>query len=120
MSRRKKPENETPTQTDIRKSMEAIANAATRSEKVSWDRKMDGMVKVLAKLHPIEDQILDLMSEKQRIMDDIEVLRKDMVRECVHPYTHLLAKEDPMYGGHVIQCKFCSKTFKVLNHGRKD
>lgn len=112
MGRRKKPENETTEESSIRKVLETVADNATRSEKVSWDRKMDNMVALLAKLQPIEDQILDLMAQKMPIVDSIASLRKEMVRDCVHPYTHLVHKVDNM-----AECKFCGKTFSVKTNG---
>lgn len=110
MARRKKPENETHDEAVVRRQLETIADAASRGEKVSWDRKMDNMVTLLARLKPIEDKILDLMSSKMPIMDEIAALRKEMVRDCVHPYTHLLYQ-----GENTIACKFCNKTFAIVN-----
>lgn len=107
MARRRKPVNETPEQTQTRQALETISNSATRSEKVSWERKMDNMVRILARLTPLEDQILDLMAEKQKILDDVERLRKEMVSECVHPY-HMLTEKDK-----IIHCKFCNKRFTI-------
>jgi hypothetical protein len=46
-------------------------------------------------------------------LDEISALRKEMVRECVHPYTHLLHK------GEIVECKFCSRQFKVLANGSR-
>lgn len=111
MARRKKPEGETPDQTKVRRLLESIADNATRSEKVAWDRKMNNMVTLLAKLRPIEDQILDLTAQKTPIIDEISALRHDMVRECTHPYTHLTIKDD------VVLCKFCNRKFNVTTHG---
>jgi hypothetical protein len=114
MARRKKPVDETADQATQRQLRETIANHASRSEKMSWDRKMDAMVKLLAKLRPIEDQILELMAQKLPIMDEIATLRQDMVRECIHPFDHLVTKED-----HVL-CKFCNKRIGIpsgLNKG---
>ena len=113
MARRKKPEGETPDQARTRRAIETISNAATRSEKVSWDRKMDNMVRLMAKLRPIEDKILDLMAEKQPIFDSIAELRTDMIHDCVHPFTHLVlkTKDDEEY----IECKFCSRKFRIPN-----
>ena len=108
MARRRKPDNESTNQADTRHTLETIADNATRSEKVSWDRKMDNMVSLIAKLKPIEDKILDLMAGKLPIIDEISALRKEMVRDCVHPYTNLLQKGD------VIECKFCARQFRVL------
>lgn len=109
MSRRKKPEGETPEQAELRRRLEAIADNATRSEKVSWDRKMDNMVTLIAKLRPIEDAILDLMSQKTPIIDDITALRREMVKDCVHPYTHLTMRDDD-----IVECKFCNKRFTMV------
>lgn len=113
IARRKKPENESPQDAEIRRDLELIADNATRSEKVSWDRKMDNMVSLIAKLRPIEEKILDLMAEKTPIIDDISALRREMVRDCVHPYTHLLHKGD------VAECKFCGKRFGINRGDRK-
>lgn len=110
MAKRKKPDNETAEETTIRQVLETVADNATRSEKVSWDRKMDNMVSLLAKLKPIEEQILDLMSAKTPIVDEIADLRKEMVRDCVHPFTHLVHKGDNM-----AECKFCGRSFKTTN-----
>lgn len=111
MARRKKPENETPEQTKTRRMLEAVSDSATRGEKVSWDRKMDNMVSLLSTLKPIEDQIIDLMTQKMPIIDEITALRREMVRDCVHPYTHLQSQPDGS-----VQCKFCMKSFQVLDH----
>jgi uncharacterized glyoxalase superfamily metalloenzyme YdcJ len=101
MARRKKPENETKDEAATRRQLEAVADHATRNEKVSWDRKMDNMVRLIAEITPIEEQISDLLAQKMPIMDKIQVLRNEMVSECVHPHTHLIHK-----GTH-IECKFC-------------
>ena len=103
MARRKKPENETAEEAKVRQLLESVANNATRSEKTSWNRKMDNMVKLIAVLRPIEEQILELMADKMPIMDDIAALRAEMVKECVHPIDDLVYKETH------IECKFCGK-----------
>lgn len=114
MAKRKKPDNETPEETSIRQILETVADSATRSEKVSYDRKMDNMVSLLAKLKPIEEKILDLMSEKTPIVDEITNLRREMVRDCVHPYQMLTHK-----GDNLAECKFCGRTFNVNTHARQ-
>jgi small-conductance mechanosensitive channel len=111
MTRRKKPDGETQEQASARRQLEAIADKATRSEKVSWERKLDNMVSLIARLRPIEEQIVALMAEKQPIIDDISALRREMVHTCVHPYTHLAQK------GELVTCKFCERQFKLLQNG---
>lgn len=108
MARAKRPENETADETAIRHTKETIANNATRNEKVSFDRKMDNMVSLLSLLTPIDEQISDLMTQKLPIVDKIQSLRQDMVKDCIHPYTHLVYHDD-----HVI-CKFCDRKFTVV------
>ena len=109
MSRRKKPENETEADAKQRKLFESIANFSDRSEKTSWNRKLENMVKLLAKLRPIEDQIIELQSQKMPIFDDVQVLRETMVKECIHPYQYLVQVDD-----HVL-CKFGNKKIRTPN-----
>lgn len=107
MARQRKPENETPEQARVRQLLETIANNSDRSEKTSWNRKMDNMIKLIAKLRPIEEQILDLESRKLPIIDEVQELRQLMIKECVHPYDHLTYFEDH------IKCKFCERNISV-------
>jgi hypothetical protein len=116
MARKRLPENETQTQSQQRRALEVIANSATRNEKVSWDRKMDNMVKLIAKLRPIEEQITDLMAQKIPLFDDISALRAEMVKDCVHPPPHLVYSTNEEMGDY-IECKFCCKRFAVPETG---
>lgn len=109
MAKRKAPENETPEEQKLRLQKEKIANAANRSEKVSWNRKMDNMVKLLGQLRPIEEQILELHAQKMPIFDQVQELRETMVKECVHPYEYLVIRDD-----HAL-CKFCGKKISLPN-----
>lgn len=113
MPRRKKPGNETQEEAQIRQELETIANTASRSEKTSWNRKMNNMVSLLAKLKPIEDQILELMKQKETIFDQIQELRGVMVQECIHPFEQLVYKEDH------IECKFCNRRLNLNDNKKK-
>lgn len=116
MARTKKPENETPREVEVRRIMEHMANVANRSEKTSWNRKMDNMVKLLASLEPIENEILDLIKTKKTpLMDDVSKLRETMVRECVHPFEYLTMGED----ADVVTCKFCNSKIGVTEWMKK-
>lgn len=118
MARRKAPANETTEEMEIRKVREEISNHATRSEKVSWERQYGNMQKLLTdKLQPIEEQILKLIGKKNVIFDEIVVLRDELVKDCIHPFEHVV--EDPLNDdlvvgagvGHsgIYTCKFCNK-----------
>ena len=104
MARKSKPVDETPEQATQRRLFESISNHANRSEKTSWNRKMDNMVKLLAKLAPIEEQIIDLQSQKMPIFDEVQQLRETMVTECIHPPQHLVQLDDG-----TVRCKFCNR-----------
>ena len=107
MARQRKPENETEEEARVRQMLESISNNSDRSEKTSWNRKMDNMVKLLSRLRPIEEEILSLEAQKIPIHDEIQALRITMVNECVHPYDHLV-----FHDNHV-QCKFCERRISV-------
>ncbi len=110
MARKKKPENETAEAQYLRRVFEHISNIATRSEKTSWNRKLENMIKLTTQLAPIEDKILDIiLKEKQPIVDQVNDLRHSMVNECVHPYDYLLFQEK-----HVL-CKFCNRKLSITN-----
>lgn len=104
MARQKRAEDETAAQADERRLMEKISNTANRSDKVSWNRKMDNMIKLVGKVNGLQGQIQTLELEKEPVLDDIAVLRATMINECVHPYDQLVFVE-----GNVSHCKFCDR-----------
>jgi hypothetical protein len=107
MARIKKIEGETTGQKRERHIFESISGNATRSEKISWNRKMDNMVKLLTTLRPIEEEILALILKKQPILDEVQTLRITMVNECVHPFEYLVLKDG------YVECKFCNKKISI-------
>lgn len=114
MARKKKPVGETAEQAEERRVLEKVANTANRSEKTSWNRKMNNMVTLLAELRPIEDQILELTLAKHEVFDRIQVLRNVMVQECIHPFEQLIHK------GTYAECKFCNKKLSIPRASKKD
>ncbi|MNI89815.1 hypothetical protein D3C73_1472650 [compost metagenome] len=67
------------------------------------------------KLQPIENKILDLIGQKNKVFDEIVVLRDELIRDCIHPFEHVV--EDPIADGltsavghsGIYTCKFCNK-----------
>lgn len=108
MARRKNPENETEEDKKIRRVKEKIANGPSRSDKISWKRKLNNLEKLYQKISPIEDKILDLIAEKQPIFDEMQGIREEMMNECIHPFDYLTVD------GKEIICKFCNKKMKWL------
>jgi mannose-6-phosphate isomerase class I len=109
MARRKKHDNETVDETTERRLKEEISNNANRSEKTSWNRKMDNMVKLLAEIRPIEEQIIELNEKKIPIFDEIQEIRKQMLQDCIHPYEYVLLETNHA------KCKFCEKKISLPN-----
>jgi len=109
MARRKTPDDETPEEKTIRQYKEKIANAPSRSEKVSWNRKMSNLQALHEKIVPIEEEIIALMEKKQPIFDEMQEIREVMVNECIHPFDHLEFHENH------IRCKFCNKKMSIPN-----
>lgn len=113
MTKKKKPENETQDEAQCRQRLEFVSNFSTRSDKTSWNRKLDNMVKLMSQLAPIEDKIIKIMAEeKQPLLDEIQSLRQTMIKECVHPFDHLADQGD----GSIV-CKFCTRRFSIRNNG---
>lgn len=91
--------------------LDEVANHANRREKISWERKMQNMQKLIEKLEPIDAQIQELMAEKDPILQDIIELRKLMVTQCIHPRDSLVEVEHEDM--HLASCKFCNKKIRM-------
>lgn len=120
MARRKAPANETTEEMEIRKEREDISNHATRSEKVSWERQFGNMQKLLeTKIQPLENQIIALMAEKSKYIDEMVAIRDELVRDCIHPFEHVVEDGEShaalvdsvtiLRPGGTYICKFCNK-----------
>ena len=110
----KKKKARTPQELELLETFKQVTDASTRNEKVSWNRKLKRMERLMEKLSPIEDQILELHAQKMDIFDEIQILRTVMVKECIHPQDYLIQKED-----HIV-CKFCNKRIGLPRGKEKD
>ena len=88
--------------------LESIANFSDRNSKMAWERKMSRMQRLLQKIQPIEEEIIKLQAKKVPIYDEIQSIREDMVRECIHPFDYLIEKDGYVY------CKFCEAKIKNI------
>ncbi len=108
----KKPENESDDQAKTRRILELVANHASRPEKTSWGRKRDNMEAMVRQLRPLEDKILEIYASMMPIKDDIETLRQEMVKDCIHPFDLLIYKQNE--DSDFIECKFCSAKMRPV------
>lgn len=92
---------------DIENQLTSVGKQKTKNEKLAWQRKLKKMEGLIAELEPLQEAILAIMDKKQPILDDITLLRNEMIKECVHPRDYLIHK-----GSH-IECKFCSARLSI-------
>jgi hypothetical protein len=87
-----------------------VAQHATQSEKMSWNRKRKNIELLTTRQVKIQNKIWDLQLEQAPLVDEITNIRKDMVDTCIHPEDLLVEKEE----GYV-ECKFCFKKLRTIN-----
>lgn len=95
---------------ETERQLDTIANISTREEKAAWNRKLEKMNKLLEKLQPIEDKIIELNIEKIPIFDEVSQLRVLMVNSCIHPEDQLIVTDE------YVDCKFCNKRITLVKH----
>lgn len=85
-----------------------IASVKNKNERLSWKRKYDRLQEMIDnEIRPLEDLLLKTLEKKLSAMDRIEELRKQMIKECIHPKNNLIHK-----GDHVL-CKFCNANISL-------
>lgn len=85
-----------------------ISKSKNKNERLSWKRKYDKLTEILEnKMTPIEDKLVALYAERIEVQDEIDELRKIMIKECVHPKDLLVHKS--IY----VLCKFCNAKLKI-------
>lgn len=89
------------------KQLNEVSKHADKNQRLAWRRKKARIDELISRIQPLQDEKLRIIMEMQPIMDDIEAVRRDMVKECIHPLDHLVHK-----GTH-IECKFCNMKLKI-------
>lgn len=88
-----------------------ISDSSEKKEKVMFSRKMEDLNELLAEIQQFETKISEMIVAKQPLLDQLFMMRKEMVKICVHPREFLEQTDDGVI------CKFCNKVIKI--HGRK-
>lgn len=89
------------------KHIAAVAAHHGKNEKLAWKRKQKKMGVYIENISVFELKILELIKEKQPILDDIAALRLEMVKECIHP------KDNLVHMGTYLICKFCNNKISI-------
>jgi hypothetical protein len=98
------------TEEKINSDINKISTHRDKNERLSWKRKKDKIEAMVKELEPIEDEILALIEKRKPFIEQIEELRAEMIKECVHPKDQLVH-----YGTHVV-CKFCDARITVTDN----
>jgi hypothetical protein len=85
----------------------AVAAHHGKNEKLAWKRKVKKMTGLICDVGIIEQQILELIAEKQPTLDAIAMLRAEMTKECIHPKDHLVHLTS------YLLCKFCENKISI-------
>lgn len=83
--------------------LKIIAGIKDKNEKLAWTRRQKKMEAVITEeLNPLEEQIMALQAKRMEILEAIQILSKQMRKECVHPRDMLVHKIT------YVECKFCN------------
>jgi hypothetical protein len=85
----------------------AIANFRDKNEKASWLRKKKNLEELVHVLEPIETKLLELNSQKLRLIDEMQEIRKTMMIDCVHPQDYLVHYRT------FVKCRFCESNISI-------
>lgn len=89
------------------KDLKVVSNIKDKNEKLSWNRRQKKIEGMVEEMRPLEEKIMALQAEHQLHLDKIQVLRKQMVKECIHPRNSLVHKNT------FIECKFCNAKLSI-------
>jgi ribosomal protein L16 Arg81 hydroxylase len=92
---------------EVAKEIKQVSAHADKNQRLAWRRKKARIDTLIERIQPLQDKKLEIILQMQPIMDEIEAVRQEMVKECIHPKDHLVHK-----GTH-IECKFCKSKLKV-------
>lgn len=91
----------------LQQDFEVIKKRIDKNEKLAWIRKRNRIEELVEKLQPIEDKVLELMAQKEPILDEINDMRLVMLKDCMHLEDYLL------HHGSYIECKFCGTKIAI-------
>lgn len=89
------------------KHIAAVSAYHGKNAKLTWNRKIKKMAGLIEQVGVYEQRILDITLEKQPTLDEIAILRAEMVKECIHPKNHVV------HAGTYLVCKFCDKNISI-------
>lgn len=89
------------------KDLKTVSNIKDKNEKLSWNRRQKKIESMVEEMRPLEEKIMALQAEHQIHLDKIQILRKQMVKECIHPRNSLVHKNT------FIECKFCNAKLSI-------
>lgn len=92
---------------DQAKHIQAVSSHHGKNAKLAWNRKIKKMSSLIDEVNVLQEKILELTREQQPTLDEIALLRAEMIKECVHPKDHLVHLNT------YLMCKFCERKISI-------
>lgn len=87
--------------------LKAVSNFKTKNEKLAFNRRQKKIEDLVQELEPLNDSLMKIQADRQKIIDVITELRQQLIKECVHPKNSLIHKDT------FIECKFCNAKISI-------
>lgn len=95
--------------TPNKQSISHIRGHVNHTTKKAWEANFTTITEKLAQAQKVQAEILSLEDKKMAIFDEIEMIRKDLIRNCIHPTDLVNESADG-----VLHCMFCDTHFKIV------
>lgn len=100
--------NESPVDKDRQdRDLKIVANIKDKNEKLAWTRRQKKIEEMVEEMRPLDDELMAIIARRQEYLDKIQALRRQMVKECIHPRNSLVHKDT------FIECKFCNAKLSI-------
>ena len=83
-----------------------VSNFKSKNEKLAWNRRRKKIEDLVLELEPYNQQMFEIQTKRNVVLDEITELRKELVRDCVHP------KDLLVHNVTHVTCKFCNHKIK--------
>lgn len=88
-----------------------VANHASKSDRAAWMRRVKRLDDLIKQLEPVEDKLLELLHTREKLTQQLNEVREDLVANCIHPEEHLVS-----HNGYVV-CKYCERKLRAVERG---
>lgn len=91
----------------VARHIKAVVSHTGKNEKLAWNRRVKKMQGLVDSHQEYEERILAIIKEKEPLLDEISILRNDMIKECIHPKDHIVHMNT------YLVCRFCERKLSI-------